>query len=103
MEETEILLDKITQMRLTVALAEVFPEIKEKLSISDDTISEITGIEPEKISGISSRRYIPSWQEYLTLVFLFISNEKSRSFVEEKGLFPKQLKEAMAVNRKEHR
>ena len=42
------------------------------------------------------------WSEYLTLLFIFWNNS-TREKVEEKGLFPKVLKEAMATNHNAHR
>lgn len=102
MAEKEIFIDRIEQMKLTVIMADIYPDARNILGLDDDKISEITGIEQTKIIDIADRKYIPSWSEFMALIFLFTSNDKSRSFVLDKGLFPEGLRKAMSINRNEH-
>lgn len=98
----DFLTDKIKQMQLSIAMAESFLDIVNLLDIGDEEIADLTGVELGKIRKIYDREYIPAWNEYMALIFLFVTNEKSRNFVIEKGLYPKELREAMSINRKIH-
>lgn len=98
----DILNDKIKQMQLAILLADAFPDIQKLIGISYEEISDLTGVDIDKISKIADREYIPVWNEYMSLIFLFMTNDKSRSFVLEKGLFPDELKDALSINRKVH-
>jgi hypothetical protein len=98
----DILNDKIKQMQLTVAMAEAFPEIVNAIGISEEEIADLTGVNADKIRRIGAREYIPAWNEYMALIFLFVTNDKSRGLAEERGLFPEELKNAMTINRNTH-
>ena len=43
------------------------------------------------------------WSEYMCILFVLWSDERSHELVEKNGMFPNELQKAMSVNRNEHR
>ena len=83
-------------------MASVLPEIREAIGVSGGTIASKVGMGARRYDGIEKGRLTPSWCEYMSLVFLFWNNEISRGIIEEKGLFPDAVKNALSINRKAH-
>ena len=42
------------------------------------------------------------WSEFMSILFFIWNNEIGRTLLETKGLFPKELKKAMSINRNAH-
>lgn len=74
----------------------------EMFGLSDVDIAEKSGMDERQLSAVIKGETKMKWSEYLALLFLFWRNEKSRKVIEEKGLFPVELKRAMSVNRTLH-
>ena len=95
-------LENLDRKGLSKALADALPEIRERMGISHGDLERATNIGSKRIAAFEEGRQTPKWSEYLSLLFVFWSNEKSRGIIEEEGLFPEELKQAFSVNRNAH-
>ena len=95
-------LETIDKDELIRILIEALPEIKEQLGLEYADLERATNIGAKRISAFEEGRQRPRWSEYLSLVFVLWRDEKGRGMVEEKGLFPEELKLAFSVNRNAH-
>ena len=98
-------LESVDRESLILKMQEEMVDIMEKSQMTKARVLELSGINAEKMRAICNGRSIKSrlkWNEYLSLLFIFWKNDKSRLIVEEKGLFPKELKNVMLINRTEH-
>ncbi len=78
------------------------PGIREELDLSYEDLERATNIGVSRIAAIEEGRQVPKWSEYLSVVFVLWANESCRSLLEERGLFPVELKKAFSVNRNAH-
>lgn len=81
---------------------QALPEIRERFHLSCDDLERATNIGAKRIAAFEEGRQVPKWSEYLSLVFVLWANERCRSVLDEKGLFPMELKRAFSVNRNAH-
>ena len=95
-------LRKVDRKTLVDGMAAALPEIREAIGISGGTVASKVGMGAKRYDGIEKGRLTPSWCEYMSLVFLFWNNEISRGIIEEKGLFPDAVKNALSINRNAH-
>ena len=78
------------------------PEIGGLMGTSVYSISNRAGIDSDRLDLISAGKRKMDWSEYMSLLFVLWSDERSHNIVEERGFFPKELKKAMSVNRNMH-
>ena len=83
-------------------LAEELPEIRKELSLSCADLERMTNIGAKRITAIEEGRQELKWSEYLSILFVQWANEGSRGLLEDKKLFPIELKRAFSVNRNAH-
>ena len=95
-------LESLDREGLVKDLTAALPEIRGQFQISYDDLERATNIGAKRISAFEEGRQRPKWSEYLSILFVLWANEKSRGVVEEKGLFPEELKLAFSVNRNAH-
>ena len=95
-------LRKVDRKALVDGMAAALPGIREAIGISGGTVASKVGMGARRYDGIEKGRLTPSWCEYMSLVFLFWNNEISRGIIEEKGLFPDAVKNALSINRNAH-
>ena len=88
--------------KLVKDLAEQLPEIRESFRLSCDDLERATGIGAKRIVAFEEGRQVPKWSEYLSIVFVLWANEHSRAVLDEKGLFPVELRKAFSMNRNAH-
>lgn len=95
-------LESLDRSRLVRKMQEVLPDMREELGLHLDTISEMSGIDIGYLREVENGKREMSWRHFLTLLFIFWGSDKSREMIEEKGLFPEELKQALSVNRNIH-
>ena len=54
-------------------------------------------MDKERMRLVVAGRRKMKWSEYMSILFVLSGNEKGNAMVEEMGLFPDELKNAMAV------
>lgn len=102
MEEVRNDFNALDREQLMSRMTEELPKIRESLGLSQDKIAKKAGIEQDKFRQIESGRRKMKWSEYMSILFVLWNNEIARGLVETKGLFPKELRQAMSVNRNAH-
>ena len=95
-------LEAMDRDQLIQKLTESLPEIRSALGLSFEDLERMTGIGAKRLSAFEEKRQIPRWSEYLAIVFVLWSNEKSRKLLEASGLFPIELKKAFSMNKNAH-
>ena len=95
-------LKALNRTELLMNMAAELPAIRDELGLSVEVIADRTGIDKNKLIDVEAGKKNLNWSEYLSILFLFWSNDSSRRLIEEKGLFPETLKEILSVNRNIH-
>ena len=93
---------RLNRTELVGKMAEELPWIRKILGISDGGVAAKIGMDPKKYKAVEKGLRDLQWPEYMSLVFLFWSNEDGREALEEKGLFPDALKNALSISRNAH-
>ena len=78
------------------------PTVRKELGLSPEDMEIRTSIRSKRIKAIEEGRQKLKWSEYLSIVFVLWSIEAGRTILEEKELFPEELRRAMSVNRNAH-
>ena len=70
-------------------------EERKRLSLLREDLEDKTNIGSRRIAAIEEGRQEMKWSEFLSVVFILWSDEGGRMLLDEKGLFPEELKKAM--------
>ena len=95
-------LNSIDRDALMGRLTRELPHISGEMGTTPIGIAYRTGLDKERMELLVSGRRKMKWSEYLSILFVLWDDDKGREMVEEKGLFPEALKNAMKVNRNAH-
>ena len=95
-------LNSIDRDSLMGRLTRELPHISGEMGTTPIGIAYRTGLDKERMELLVSGRRKMKWSEYLSILFVLWDDDKGREMVEEKGLFPEALKNAMKVNRNTH-
>ena len=87
---------------LTEHMAAELPEIRKQLKISQEELAEKTGVDAAKIRSAENGKRTLKWSEYMSILFVIWSNDIGKGIIDDKGLFPEELKKVMSVNRNAH-
>lgn len=68
------------------------------VGIGNSEVSGMSGISEKKLLAVEAGEENFSWTEFLSLLFLFRSDERTRSLVEEKELLPRELQEPLSFD-----
>ncbi len=78
------------------------PEIRKELDVSQEALSEKTGVDVARIKSAEKGESKLRWSEYMSILFVIWNNNIGRGILDRKGLFPDALKKALSVNRNAH-
>ena len=95
-------IESIDKGKLIARLARELPGIRERFSLAYSALEAMTGIGAGRLAAIESGRQEMRWHEYLSIIFVLWSNDAGKGVLEEKGLFPPELRRAFSVNRTAH-
>ena len=95
-------LEALDRDKLIQKMTQALPEIRENFNLTCEDLERATNIGAKRITAFEEGRQMPKWSEYLSIVFVLWTNESSRGILDEKGLFPVELKRAFSVNRNAH-
>ena len=95
-------LENLNKEELIGKMVKELPKIRSELDISYDDLERTTGIGAKRIAAFEEGRQVPKWSEYLSIVFVLWTNESCRPILDEKGLFPLELKKVFSINRNAH-
>ncbi len=95
-------LNTIDRDTLMERMARELPHISGEMGTTPIGIAYRTGLDKERMELLVSGRRKMKWSEYMSILFILWDDDKGREMVEQKGLFPDALKNAMKVNRNAH-
>ncbi len=96
-------LKQLDRDRLTALMQQELPAIRKELGLTPEALAERSGIPAARLEAAESGGESLLWNEFLTLLFLFWRNDRSRSLVERRNLFPAKLREVLSINRNQHK
>ena len=83
-------------------LTEELPVLRAKIGISQNELSNIIGVSRQTYSAIETKRRDMSWNVFLSLIFFFDHNEKTREMLVGIGAFPDSLQQMLNINKREN-
>ena len=69
------------------------------IGLSRSEMGKILGVTEQELQGIESGTKSISWDQYLTMLFIFHYNGRTGDIVENLGLYPKALQESLKIGR----
>ena len=95
-------LKSLDREALMKRMAEELPDIREQLKVTQEALGEKTGVDAAKIKGVESGKRALKWSEFMSILFVIWNNDIGKGILDDKGLFPEELKKALSVNRNAH-
>ena len=69
------------------------------IGLSQSEMGKMLGVTEHEVQGIESGTQPMSWDQYLTMLFIFHYNGRTGGIVENLGLYPKALQESLKIGR----
>ncbi len=91
--------NKIARNIYTKKMAEELENLMILFEISNEELSKKIGLDKRELTQIMLGERELQWSEYLAILFLFWRNDNIRQVIEEKELFPEELKQMMTAER----
>ena len=98
----DLRISQLDKEKLTEKFTAELPDILEKLDLSVDKLSRISGLDTDKLFEVYNGSRVIMWNEFMSVLFILWRNDQGRRLIEEKNLFPDELKEVMSINKNEH-
>ena len=98
----DLRISQLDKEKLTEKFTSELPGILEKLDLSVDKLSRISGLDTDKLLEVYNGSRVIMWNEFMSVLFILWRNDQGRRLIEEKNLFPDELKEIMSINKNEH-
>ena len=73
--------------------------LKHYIGLSQSEMGKILGVTEHELQGIETGTKSISWDQYLTMLFIFHYNGRTGDIVENLGLYPKALQESLKIGR----
>lgn len=81
----------LNKEKLLEIMTENLPALRAKIGLSQDEVSNIIGISRQTYCAIETHKRKMSWNTFMSLLFLFWYNEKTKILVSAIGVFPQEL------------
>lgn len=81
----------LNKERLLEIMTDNLPALRAKIGLSQDEVSNIIGISRQTYCAIETHKRKMSWNTFMSLLFLFWYNEKTKVLVSAIGVFPEEL------------
>ena len=95
-------LKSLDREALMVRMAEELPDIRDQLKVTQEALAEKTGVDAARIKAAESGKRAFKWSEFMSILFVIWNNDIGKGILDDKGLFPEELKVALSVNRNAH-
>ena len=69
------------------------------IGVSQDEMSKMLGVSENELQSIEAGKQSISWDQYLTMLFIFHYNGRTGGIVDNLGLYPKALQESIKIGR----
>lgn len=77
--------------KYTTAMAENLSTLRTKLGITQDELASLIGVTRQTISAIENKSRKLTWTNFLSLLFLFTQNDKTRDLMPVLGIYTQEL------------
>ena len=81
----------LNKERLLEIMTDNLPALRAKIGLSQDEVSNIIGISRQTYRAIETHERKMAWNTFMSLLFLFWYNEKTKVLVNAIGVFPEEL------------
>ena len=98
--DTNMVISKKNKEEIIDRFVYELPILRTRIDLTQDEISDLIGISRQTYSSIETRKRKLTWNNYMSLLFLFYFNPATRDAVESAGVFSDELKKAMSVDRR---
>ena len=72
-------------------MTENLPTLRKRLGISQEELSEKVGVSRSTIAGIENKKRSMSWNMFLSLLLIFITNEDTDRLLNVMGIYTDEL------------
>lgn len=81
----------LDRKKYTMAMADNLSMLRAKLGMNQDELAGIIGVTRQTISAIENKSRELTWTNFLSLMFLFTQNEKTRDLMPVLGIYTQEL------------
>ena len=81
----------LDRKKYTVAMADNLAMLRAKLGLNQEELAQIIGVTRQTISAIENKSRELTWTNFLSLMFFFTQNEKTRDLLPVLGIYTKEL------------
>ena len=85
----------VNKEKLLEIMTDNLPALRAKIGLSQDEVSNIIGISRQTYCAIETHKRKMAWNTYMSLLFLFWYNDKTKVLVDAIGVFPEELQAAL--------
>ena len=89
------MIPEVEKEKLIDVLTEELPSLRAKIGFTQDDLCKVVGISRQTYSPIETKKKRMSWNIFLSLLMLFVNDEKTSPIIESIGAFPDILKESL--------
>ena len=86
----------LNKENLLKIMTDNLPALRAKLGLSQDEVSNLIGISRQTYCAIETQKRKMSWSNFISLLFLFWYNEKTKVLVSAIDVFPEELQTALS-------
>lgn len=91
------MIDQIKKDELIDKFVCELPILRARVDMTQDEVSEMAGLSRQTYSVLERRKRRMTWSNFMALLFIFYFNPITRDEIENKGIFPDELRELMSV------
>lgn len=81
----------IDRKKYTTTMAENLATLRTKLGVTQDELASLIGVTRQTVSAIENRSRELTWTNFLSLLFLFTQNEKTKDLLPVLGIYTEEL------------
>lgn len=81
----------LDRKKYTTAMADNLAMLRVKLGINQDELASVIGVTRQTISAIENKSRELTWTTFLSLMFIFTQNEKTRDLLPVLGIYTQEL------------
>lgn len=89
---------QVNKEDLIERLVHELPILRARLYMTQDEVGEMAGLSRQTYSALETRKRRMTWSNFMALLFVFYYNPVTREEIENKGVFPEELKNALMIN-----
>ena len=86
----------LNKENLLKIMTDNLPALRAKLGLSQDEVSNLIGISRQTYCAIETQKRKMSWSNFISLLFLFWYNEKTKVLVSAIDVFPEELQTTLS-------